>query len=74
LPPELREHDIRAELHDVMDGAGTTADRILAAAHSVGADLLVMGAFAHGAWREMVFGGVTRTMLAEADLPIFMRH
>jgi nucleotide-binding universal stress UspA family protein len=34
----------------------------------------VMGAFAHGEWREMMFGGVTRTMLAQADLPLFMRH
>jgi len=33
-----------------------------------------MGAFTHGAWRQRVFGGVTRTMLAEADLPLFMRH
>ena len=74
MPAVLEEHDIPAELHTVPDGEGTAAERILQAAHRIGADMLVMGAFAHGEWREMMFGGVTRTMLAEADLPLFMRH
>ena len=74
LPSVVEEHDILSELHAVPDGEGTAAERILLAAHRIGADLLVMGAFAHGEWREMMFGGVTRTMLAEADLPLFMRH
>jgi len=58
----------------VPDGDGSAAERILHAAHRIGADMLVMGAFAHGEWREMMFGGVTRTMLAQADMPLFMRH
>jgi protein CrcB len=74
LPLILREHAIAAQLHQVADGKGPTGERILEAAHRLRADLLVMGAFAHGEWREMVFGGVTRTMLAEADLPLLMRH
>ncbi|HTJ25984.1 MAG TPA: universal stress protein [Candidatus Limnocylindria bacterium] len=74
MPAVLEEHDIAAELHSVPDGEGTAAERILQAAHRIGADLLVMGAFAHGEWREMMFGGVTQTMLAEANLPLFMRH
>ena len=74
MPAVLEEHDIPAELHTVPDGDDTAAARILQAAHGIGADFLVMGAFAHGEWREMMFGGVTRTMLAEADLPLFMRH
>jgi protein CrcB len=74
MPEVLKEHDIRARLHSVPDGEGSAAERILAVVHRLGADLLVMGAFAHGEWREMVFGGVTRSMLATADLPLFMRH
>lgn len=74
MPPTLREHDVAAELHAVPEGEGSVADRLLWAAHQVGADLLVMGAFAHGEWRELIFGGVTRTMLAKADLPLLMRH
>jgi len=47
---------------------------LLAAAHRLHADLLVMGAFAHGAFRERMLGGVTQHVLAEADLPVLMRH
>jgi protein CrcB len=73
-PAILQEHGIQATLSDVPDGPASTAQRLLQAAHQIGADLLVMGAYAHGEWREMVFGGVTRTMLTEADLPLFLRH
>jgi protein CrcB len=72
-PAILEDHDIPNVLQAIpTDGA--TGQRLLEAAHEVGADLIVMGAFAHGEWRERVFGGVTRTMLAEADLPLLMRH
>jgi protein CrcB len=74
LPAVLAEHGIAATLHTVPEGEGSVSDRLLATAHAVGADLLVMGAFAHGEWREMLFGGVTRSMLAKADLPLLMRH
>ncbi len=56
------------------EGDGSVGERLLYAAHAVGADLLVMGAFTHGEWRERLFGGVTRTMLAEADLPLWMQR
>ena len=72
--PILQQAGIRASLHTLPDSAEPTGERLLAAAHQLGADLLVTGAFAHGAWREGVFGGVTRTMLASADIPLFMRH
>jgi protein CrcB len=72
-PGILVEHDIPFALRAV-PAEGATGQRLLEAAHEVGADLIVMGAFAHGEWRERVFGGVTRTMLAEADLPLLMRH
>jgi nucleotide-binding universal stress UspA family protein len=74
MPAVLAEHDIPAVLHSVPDGPGTAAERILQTAHQIGADLLVMGAFTHGEWRELMFGGVTRTMLAQADLPLLMHH
>jgi nucleotide-binding universal stress UspA family protein len=33
-----------------------------------------MGAFAHNVWTERLFGGVTRTIFANADLPVLMQH
>ena len=48
--------------------------QLLKLAHELGADLLVMGAYAHGEWREALLGGVTRYVLDHAGLPVLMRH
>ena len=45
---------------------------LLSQAATFGADLLVMGAYGHSRLRERVFGGVTRTVLTEAVLPVLM--
>ena len=74
MPAVLEEHDIRAELVTVPDEGGSVGEQLVQAAHRAGADLLRMGAFAHGEWRERLFGGVTRTVLAHSDLPLLMRH
>ena len=47
---------------------------ILAAAASQRADLLVMGAYGRTRFSEWAFGGATRHVLAEAKIPVFMRH
>jgi len=86
LPAILAEHGIQAKLHVLPLGpplgpeahlnkaAGAFGETLLAAAHQVGADMLVMGAYTHNRWREMVLGGVTQYMLSRADLPVLMRH
>ena len=73
IPPILDELGIPAEVHAV-DGHGPVGEQLLQKAHELGADLIVMGAFAHGEWREALLGGVTRYMLDHADLPLLMRH
>lgn len=49
-------------------------DAILAEARTVGADLLVMGAFTHLRTLEALFGGATREVMAGADLPLLLHH
>ena len=44
--------------------------RVKAAAF--GAELVVMGAYGHSYLNEWIFGGVTRTVLREAELPVLM--
>jgi nucleotide-binding universal stress UspA family protein len=44
----------------------------LAAIH--GCNLLVMGCYGHGKWREFCLGGPSRTVLAEADIPLLLAH
>jgi nucleotide-binding universal stress UspA family protein len=33
-----------------------------------------MGAYGHWRLREVIFGGATRTALAQATIPLFMAH
>jgi len=73
VPDILEEHGIPAQAHAV-EGHGPAGEQILKAAHALGADILIMGAYAHGEWREAFLGGVTRYMLDHCDLPLLMRH
>ena len=38
------------------------------------ADMIVMGAYGHARWREVVFGGVTLHMLKHMTVPVLMSH
>ncbi len=57
-----------------LPGEGPAGPRLLAAARDIGADLLVLGAYRHSAFRERLLGGVTNHVLANAELPVLMRH
>ncbi|HEY7788594.1 MAG TPA: universal stress protein, partial [Casimicrobiaceae bacterium] len=37
-------------------------------------DLVVMGGYAHARMREVVLGGVTRSMLEAMTVPVLMSH
>lgn len=74
IPAILSEHDIAVEIHLLPIGTGAFGAALLAEAHQLGADLLVMGAYVHHPARRWLLGGVTRYMLAHADLPVLMRH
>lgn len=43
-------------------------------ATDINADLIVMGAYGHSKLLELILGGVTKSMLKEAKLPILMAH
>jgi nucleotide-binding universal stress UspA family protein len=75
LPDILEEHNINATLHMLpISGQQAFGEALLAAAHRLGADMLVMGAFARHPVRSVILGGVTRYILSHADLPVLMRH
>jgi nucleotide-binding universal stress UspA family protein len=52
----------------------SAGEALLDETKALGADLLVKGAFTHSRLRQMVFGGTTRHVLAEADIPILIAH
>jgi nucleotide-binding universal stress UspA family protein len=47
---------------------------ILSRAADHGADLIVMGVYGHSRLREMVLGGVSRTLLSSMTVPVLMSH
>ncbi len=49
-------------------------DHLLATAREENADLLVMGGYGHAPWREMFFGGATRTILSVSLMPLLLAH
>jgi nucleotide-binding universal stress UspA family protein len=74
VPPVFEDHGIAARLHVLPIGKAPFGRMLLEKAHELGADMLVMGAYAHSPLREMIFGGVTRYMIEHADIPVLMRH
>jgi hypothetical protein len=55
-------------------GKRTAGEIILAKADELGCDLIVKGAYTQSRLRQMIFGGTTRHILANAKLPVLMAH
>jgi len=55
-------------------GKRTAGETILAKADELGCDLIVKGAYTQSRLRQMIFGGTTRHILANAKLPVLMAH
>jgi len=72
LGRQLAWHGIDAEVSIAGDASRPAAQQLALQASQLHADLLVVGAFGHGALRQQVFGGVTRTLIDHADMPVFM--
>ena len=68
----LSRNGIKATAVTVKPGAHTTGEAILDHATSLGCDLLVKSAYTQSRLRQMIFGGTTRHVLANATLPILM--
>jgi nucleotide-binding universal stress UspA family protein len=68
----LARHGARVEVEQVSSQGSPVADIILSYARDHGVDLIVIGAYTHARSVEMVFGGVTRTLLKQAPVPVLM--
>lgn len=74
LAAYLNSHGVEARVdHSEVDDIGI-GEWLLSRAADLSSDLLVMGAYAHTRLRDLVLGGVTRTMLASMTVPVFMSH
>lgn len=70
----LARHDINATAEHVNSQGKSPGDALMAYAESKNADLIIMGGYGHKRWREVVLGGVTRYMLQNMKIPVFMSH
>lgn len=70
----LSRHDIHAETVFDADVAIDAGEWLLSRASDLGAQLIVMGAYGHTRMRELILGGVTKTLLNEMTVPVLMSH
>jgi nucleotide-binding universal stress UspA family protein len=69
----LAHHGVRVEVSSLRAGR-YECDALIAFATEHGADLIVMGAYGHSRFRQLMLGGVTSSMLAISPLPLWMCH
>lgn len=70
----LARHGVDASHHRLHTSPGAAGAALLAKAHHVKADLLVMGAYGHTPLRERIVGGATRHVLVHGHLATLLYH
>jgi nucleotide-binding universal stress UspA family protein len=73
-PEYLARHGIKTQFHSWPQDGRTVEATLKAAIGVLKPEWMVMGAFGHSRLRELVFGGVTRTMLREVHVPLLLAH
>lgn len=70
----LRLHGIGVTTKTMDKGKASIANLLSDEASAIGAGYVVMGAYTHNPWRELVLGGVTQHMIKHSTLPTLLAH
>jgi nucleotide-binding universal stress UspA family protein len=70
----LERHGVRATTAEVAAEGEDAGRALLRYCAQAGAAMLVMGAYGQSRFREFILGGATRSVFAEARLPVLMAH
>ncbi len=71
----LLAHGIAAQHRKVLPLRGVgPGEQLLSEARELNSDLLIMGAYGHRRWRELLFGGATRQVVGTSLLPVLLAH
>ncbi|WP_213778150.1 universal stress protein [Caballeronia sp. dw_276] len=71
----LARHGVKADVVQLEQIQNTPAGSLLLSqASELAADLIVMGAYGHSRWHELVMGGATRSMFQSMTIPVLMSH
>ncbi len=71
--PHLARHGVTVSVNDLPRSEGI-ADTLRSQAGLFRADMIVMGAYRHSRTREFLVGGVTRSLLRQSPVPLFLAH
>lgn len=74
LAQNLQRRGIQASFREVKLGDRSVGKAILDETAAIGGDLLLKGAYTQSRLRQMIFGGATSHILAEATLPVIMAN
>jgi nucleotide-binding universal stress UspA family protein len=70
----LARHKLKIEIISLSSDGMNAGETLLRAARDHGAGLLVMGAYGHSRFAEFIFGGATRHVIMNLDVPVLMSH
>ncbi len=70
----LARHGVKVMVSRVDAPDLDVGNQLLSRAFDLSSDLIVMGAWGHSRLRELVLGGVTRTLLESMTVPVLMAH
>jgi nucleotide-binding universal stress UspA family protein len=70
----LTRHGVPVTVQSMPARNGDAAQTLRDAATLFSADMLVMGGYVQSRLREMIFGGVTQSLLKASPVPLFMSH
>lgn len=74
ISEHLARHDINVKVEVSRGSLQSTGETILSHIDAYGHDLLIMGAYGHSRWREIVLGGATRSIMQNMKVPVFLSH
>jgi nucleotide-binding universal stress UspA family protein len=70
----LSRHGVKAETTQTVADDISDGEALLSYASDISATLIVAGGYGHSRARELIFGGVTRTLLHEMTVPVLFSH
>lgn len=74
IAAHLSRHGIDVETGQIQTKGHDVGAALTTLAEESGADLIVMGAYGHSRFRELILGGVTRHVLESMPVPVLMAH
>lgn len=70
----LERHGVKSEQVTLVAVGGDVAETLRQYVRDSGVELIVMGAFVHSRFRQAVLGGVTRSLLENSPVPLFLAY